>query len=245
MTRRRLAERPPAPTVDPGQTEDAVPVLRRDAARNRNKILAAARAAFDEEGVDVGVESIAQRAGVGIGTLYRRFPTKELLIEAVVDEVLHAVLSAAEAALEDGTPTTGLADFLRAVGWLQFEHAGCLNRLWSSGHDDVRSQIEAAIRTLVTQAQSAGAVRPELVYEDVIVLFWSLRGVIEATSTVSPDAWLRHLDLLLSALAPDGDLLEHPPLTAKEVVQAKAVVAQRSRQVQHRPHLYGVDRATR
>ena len=53
-----------------------------------SKILAAARAVFDEEGVDVGVEVIAQRAGVGVGTLYRRFPTKELLIEAVVDELL-------------------------------------------------------------------------------------------------------------------------------------------------------------
>ena len=68
----------------------------RDAARNRSKILAAARAAFDEYGVDVGVEVIAQRAGVGVGTLYRRFPTKELLIEAVVAEVLDGVLSAAE-----------------------------------------------------------------------------------------------------------------------------------------------------
>jgi AcrR family transcriptional regulator len=237
MSRGPSAERPGAPTDDPGDTEATVPVLRRDAARNRNKILAAARAAFDEEGVDVGVESIAQRAGVGIGTLYRRFPTKELLIEAVVDEVLHAVLSAAEAALENGTPTTGLADFLRAVGWLQFEHAGCLTRLWSSGHDEVRSRIEVAIRTLVAQAQSAGAVRPELVYEDVIVLFWSLRGVIEATSTVSPDAWLRHLDLLLSALTPDDHPLEHPPLTAEQVIQVKAVVAQRTLQGQHRPPL--------
>ena len=72
----------------PGRADE--PALRRDAARNRDKILAAARAAFDEEGVDVGVEVIAQRAGVGVGTLYRRFPTKELLIEAVVDEVLEA-----------------------------------------------------------------------------------------------------------------------------------------------------------
>ncbi len=89
--------RPPAsPGPDTGDPVDREPTLRRDAARNRDKILKAARAAFDEEGVDVGVEVIAQRAGVGVGTLYRRFPTKELLIEAVVSEVLEAVLSAAE-----------------------------------------------------------------------------------------------------------------------------------------------------
>jgi AcrR family transcriptional regulator len=203
------------------------PVLRRDAARNRAKILAAARTAFDEDGVDVGVEVIAQRAGVGVGTLYRRFPTKELLIEAVVSEVLEAVLSAAESALEHESPADGFVEYLRAVGRLQFEHAGCLARLWSNSASDVRDRIEAAGRTLLARAQQAGAVRPDLVYEDVIVLFWSLRGVIEATSAVSPEAWLRHLDLLATSLAPGGPPLRHPPLTAGQVREAKAAVALR------------------
>jgi AcrR family transcriptional regulator len=209
----------------PGDT----PTLRRDAARNRSKILAAARASFDEYGVDVGVEVIAQRAGVGVGTLYRRFPTKELLIEAVVAEVLDAVLSAAESALEHESPADGFSEFIRAVGWLQFEHAGCLTRLWNNTTGDVRDQIEAASRALLTRAQQAGAVRPDLVYEDVVVLFWSLRGVIEATSAVSPEAWLRHLELLMTSLAPDGRLLRHPPLTARQVEEAKAAVALRER----------------
>ena len=117
-----------SPGPDPA---GGVPALRRDAAANRAKILAAARTAFDEDGVDVGVEVIAQRAGVGVGTLYRRFPTKELLIEAVVSEVLEAVLSAAESALELGSPADGFVEYLRAVGRLQFEHAGCLARLWN------------------------------------------------------------------------------------------------------------------
>jgi AcrR family transcriptional regulator len=182
--------------ADPGTPES--PLLRRDAARNRDKILAAARAAFDEDGVDVGVERIAQRAGVGVGTLYRRFPTKELLIQAVVDEVLQSILSAARTALEDESPANGLAEFLRAVGWLQFEHAGCLTRLWNQTPGDVLDEIEAATSSLLARAQAVGAVRADLVYEDVTVLLWSLRGVIEATSSVSPDAWLRHLELLLS-----------------------------------------------
>jgi AcrR family transcriptional regulator len=205
----------------------AAPVLRRDAARNRAKILAAARTAFDEDGVDVGVEVIAQRAGVGVGTLYRRFPTKELLIEAVVAEVLEAVLSAAESALEHESPADGFVEYLRAVGRLQYEHAGCLARLWNNSASDVRDRIEMAGRTLLARAQQAGAVRPDLVYEDVIVLFWSLRGVIEATSEVSPEAWLRHLDLLVTSLAPDGRPLRHPPLTAGQVQEAKAAAALR------------------
>ena len=67
-----------------------------------------------------------------------------------------------------------------------------------------RTEIEAASRALLARAQAAGAVRRDLVYEDVIVLFWSLRGVIEATATVSPEAWLRHLDLLWSLAGPGG-----------------------------------------
>jgi AcrR family transcriptional regulator len=204
------------------------PSLRRDAAHNRDKILAAARAAFGEDGVDVCVEAIAQRAGVGVGTLYRRFPTKELLIEAVVDEVLQEVLDAARSALENGSAADGFAEYLRAVGWVQFEHAGCLTRLWNDTTSAARAEIESASRTLLARAQAAGAVRPDLVYEDVIVLFWSLRGVIEATSGVSADAWLRHLDLLLSSVQPSDEPLHHPPLTAAQVQLAKDAVAGRA-----------------
>ena len=198
-----------------------IPALRRDAARNRVKILAAALAVFDEEGVDVGVEVIAQRAGVGMGTLYRRFPTKELLIDAVVDELLEKVHTTARSALENQTAADGFGEFLRAVGWLQSEHSGCLGRLWSSTDSEWRNRIEVLTRTLLTRAQDAGSVRADLVYEDVIVLFWSLRGVIEATSSISPDAWLRYFELLLSSLAPSVKPLEHPPLTAEEAHLAK------------------------
>jgi AcrR family transcriptional regulator len=227
--------RPAAARPGPGEPIEPGPTLRRDAARNRDKILAAARAAFDEEGVDVGVEVIAQRAGVGVGTLYRRFPTKELLIEAVVSEVLEAVLSAATTALEHESPADGFTEFLRAVGWLQFEHAGCLTRLWNDNPGDVRDRIEVASRSLLARAQAAGAVRDDLVYEDVVVLFWSLRGVIESTAMVSHEAWLRHLDLLVMSLAPSGEPLRHPPLTAQQVREAKAAVAMREAMRTGRP----------
>jgi AcrR family transcriptional regulator len=204
-----------------GDSEVAPPPLRRDAARNRDKILTAARVAFDEEGFDIGVDAIAQRAGVGVGTVYRRFPTKELLIEAVVGEVLGKVLGAARSALEERSPEEGLATYIRAVGWLQFEHSGCLARLWNDSHTEVRDQIESVTRELLARAQRAGSVRPELVYEDVVVLLWSLRGVIETIASVSSDGWLRHLDLLLSSLAPNGEPLQHPPLTPAQIRAAK------------------------
>jgi AcrR family transcriptional regulator len=205
------------------------PVLRQDAARNRVKILNAARAVFAEHGTDVCVEVVAHRAQVGVGTLYRRFPTKEALIEAVVDEVLQDVLAAAEAALESESAADGFAEYLRAVGQLQFEHVGCLTRLWNHPGEERRIRIESVSRALLARAQSAGAVRADLVHEDVIVLFWSLRGVIEATASVSPDAWQRHLEMLWCSLTPGGQPLSHPPLTAEQARQAKNAAAMKER----------------
>jgi AcrR family transcriptional regulator len=238
MTRRASPAADPAiAPIGPHRPVDAgthkTPALRQDAARNRVKILAAALAAFDEEGVDVGVEAIAHRAGVGMGTLYRRFPTKELLIEAVVDELLEKVLSTARAALENESAADGFAEFLRAVGWLQFEHAGCLARLWTHTDSEWRNRIEVLTRTLLARAQAAGTVRQDLVYEDVIVLFWSLRGVIEATSTISADAWLRFFELLLSSLGPGGPPLVHPPLTAEQAQRAKMAASLNIRSSTH------------
>src|SRR3954466_7217768 len=88
------------------------PPLRRDAQRNRDRIIAATRAAFQERGLDVGVDEIARCAGVGMGTLYRHFPTKAALIDAVVDERFHELTAAAERAIETPDAWAGFASFL-------------------------------------------------------------------------------------------------------------------------------------
>ena len=111
------------------------PTLRRDAARNRDKIVAAAREAFADHGVDVGVDVIANQAGVGVGTLYRRFPTKESLIDAIIDELFEQVSGLAHDSLDAEPPELGFAGYLRGVGQLQVDHIGCLSRLWNhTGH---------------------------------------------------------------------------------------------------------------
>jgi Transcriptional regulator SbtR-like, C-terminal domain len=72
-------------------------------------------------------------------------------------------------------------------------------------------------RQLLSRAQEAGSIRSDVVYEDVILLQWSVRGVIETAGAAAPDAWLRHLDLVLAGLAPFPRALRHPPLTRAEV----------------------------
>ena len=219
----------PRPRSDaPRETtaEPVEPVLRSDAARNRVKILRAAAAAFGEDGVGVGVESVAHRAGVGVGTLYRRFPTKESLIEAVVEELLREVRDAARDALSEPAGT-GFDAFLRAAGTLQVEHRGCLGRLWTSPtHDPLRADIEEAIRALLDRARAAGTVRADVAYEDAVVLLWSIRGVIESTAAVAPDAWRRHVDMLLAAVRPEAPAPGHPPLTPEQLEAALAARSQ-------------------
>src|SRR4051794_39871605 len=104
--------------------EAPVRPLRADAARNRARVLDAARAAFAEGGLDVGVEEIARRAGVGKGTLYRRFPTKEALVRAIFDDILEEIARLVEEADAEPDPWTAFARYLHATARMQASNQG-------------------------------------------------------------------------------------------------------------------------
>src|SRR6202161_1597243 len=123
--------------------------LRRDAEQNSQRLLDAAAGVFAEHGLEASVEEIARTAGVGMGTLYRRFPTKDALISALVHDVLSTMLEIAQESTErpDGT---GLEYFLQAASFYQAAHRGCLSRLWNAGtgHDlvqEVRLLIDGIV----------------------------------------------------------------------------------------------------
>jgi AcrR family transcriptional regulator len=191
--------------------------LRRDAAENRKRLLDAAAQVFAAHGLDAGVEEIARVAGVGMGTLYRRFPTKDALIAALVRDVLDAMSSLAEAAAarDDGS---GLEFFLESASAYQSEHRGCLPRLWNNGldHESV-AHVRRAIGDLLEDAKAHGRVRPEVTATDLTMIMWSMRGVIEATGGVAPDAWRRHLDILVAGLRPTAQRLPHRPITRPQL----------------------------
>lgn len=191
--------------------------MRRDAAQNRRRLLAAAAEVFGTEGVDAGVEEVAQCAGVGMGTLYRHFPTKEVLIGQLVTELLGELVDAAESALSapDGA---GLETLLARTCELQQQHRGCLSRLWeSSATDELTARFRGALAGLVEQAQAAGRLRPDVTAADVTVMLWALRGVVEDAGDTAPDAWRRHLELTLAGLRPGGAVLVHPPLSSADL----------------------------
>jgi AcrR family transcriptional regulator len=191
----------------------AAPPLRRDAAANRERILTAAVEVFSASGAEAGIDEVARRAGVGIGTVYRRFPTKDALLAEIVAQLLRDLVTVARQALE-APPEHGLATFLTGAGELQARHAGCLWQLWSGGHEgsEALRELRAIGQQLLNRAQDAGAVRNELVYEDIGMLLWSLAGVVESAHGVDPQLWRRTLEIMLHGMKPAAETLTHSPL---------------------------------
>jgi AcrR family transcriptional regulator len=193
-----------------------VTALRRDAAENRQRLLDAAETVFAEHGLDAGVEEVARVAGVGIGTLYRRFPTKDALIGELVRELLTEVRDLATSSL-DAPDGAGLEHFLYSTAAAQVTHRGCLARLWDDEQTtQLKKQVRSAMTKLLTQAQQHQRVRADATPADLDLVFWSLRGIIEAAG---PDeiVWQRHLALMLAGLRPDGRELTSAPISERRL----------------------------
>jgi AcrR family transcriptional regulator len=180
--------------------------------------LQAARVVFAASGLDGSVEEVARVAGVGTGTLYRRFPTKQALVNELVGDARLELLEHARRAArhDDGG---GLERLLVSVGELQAEQLCCLSRLWdhSDAELDAMREFRRILRGLLRVAQDNGLVRADITSTDVTMVMWSIRGVIETTRAVAPDAWRRHLDVLVAGLRPPADSfadpLQHPAVS--------------------------------
>lgn len=199
----------------------AEPTLRRDAAENRGRLLAAAVEVFNAEGPDATVARISRAAGVGMGTLYRHFPNKEALVEALVQDQLEATIAMARGAARqpDGL---GLERFLEAAGTHQAEHPGLLTRLWTTDHEMVRT-ARRLISKLLSDAKDHGRIRQDVTITDLTIAFFGIRGVLETTRAEAPDAWRRHLEIIVAGLRPGGAELRHPPLSQPRLDRALTI----------------------
>jgi len=197
--------------------------LRRDAERNRDRIVQAARAAFATEGIEATVEEIARRAGVGMGTLYRRFPTKGDLIDAVLEDAVAGVSEAAQSALDEDDAWTGFTMFLERVFELHMRNRGLKDVIASGQHDlgrleTARAEMRPLVTRVVERAQEQGTLRPDFAPEDVPLLFWTGGRVAEITAVVAPDLWRRYLGFVLDGLRADAATpLPRPPLTRAQL----------------------------
>jgi AcrR family transcriptional regulator len=176
---------------------------RSDAVRNRAKLVAAARDLFARNGVDVPVEEITQQAGVGMGTLYRHFATKDELIDAVLEDAFAEILALAERAAGADDASAGLMAFFEGALELRFQNRG-VRELITSGnrgahHAEMRKRIRPVIRQLIERAQTQGTLRPDFKLDDVSFVFQAVGRVIESDDA-GRDAWRRYLDFLFDGL---------------------------------------------
>ena len=180
--------------------------LRADAERNRKRLLDAAQALFRERGLDVGVAEIAQRAGVGRGTLFRNFPTKQDLIAAIVIERMKEATDYGRTLLDAPDAGEALFGFLEEiVGRQQVDR--CLFDAVADtflANEDIRAahaDIVGGLDDLLTRAKEAGAVRSDVGAMDVLML---VKGVCEAASALAatePAIVGRQLDLVRAAIS--------------------------------------------
>ena len=181
-------------------------LLRKDAARNHHSLLEAAKAAFAEEGIDVPVEEIARRAGVGVGTLYRHFPTKDELVHAIVEARLADFERCADSALESADP---LRSFFEAAVAIQacdraFKEIVSARLRAKGAESPARVRLLAALGRLVRGAQRAGLARLDLTGQDLLLLLLATGRIAEATEAGAPGLWRRYVGLLLDGLSPAG-----------------------------------------
>ena len=179
--------------------------LRRDAQRNRERILAAARASFAEHGLDVGVDEIARRAGVGMGTLYRRFPTKQSLVHAIFEDGLDRLQPAIERALAAEDPWEGLVEMILATVAQQADDHGfgqmvVLRFGPEAVPDDIRRRFFAPLEELLAGAQAAGQVRSDISAADLPAIV-RMAGAAALGAGARSDCG-RHVGLLLDGLRP-------------------------------------------
>lgn len=212
--------------------------LRADAARNQQRIIAAARELFADHGLEITLDDVAERAGVGVGTVYRRFANKKDLITEVFEQNLREFAEAADAAYRHPDPWFGLVEF--------FEYACrhmAVNRGFSSvmleleeGNIDrfvvVRDRIKPTVTAIVDRAREAGVLAPGVEPSDFFALIHMVDGIAEFSRSVNPDVWQRYMAIALNGVRADSTPRQQllvPPLTDAEVEQAKGACAGRRR----------------
>jgi AcrR family transcriptional regulator len=182
--------------------------LRADARRNREKVLTAAREVFSEHGREAQMDDVARAAGVGVGTVYRHFPTKEALIEALMVAAFEAIAAQAEAALEVEDPWEAFTSVL----WRGAEIMAA-DRALSEVFASIPGAMEAAMPTVeglnetmskvIARAQEAGALRADMIVDDIPMVMCGIGSATKKDHRCA-NAWRRHLAIVLDGLRASG-----------------------------------------
>lgn len=201
--------------------------MRADARRNRERVLAAAEEVFSELGLRAQIEEVARRAGVGVGTVCRHFPTKQALVEAVLEAMYASLAHDAQAALEQPEPGEAFRSFFTSLSEFQARHRGLAEQMATeidlpASAQPLRTALRESISDLVARAQAAGAIRADIGPADVAML---LSGVAHATALagdLQPALRERHVAIILDGLRPsNASTLSGSPLDFAQLERLK------------------------
>ena len=203
--------------------------LRRDAERNRLLILSAARTVFAQRGLEASLDEIAKEAGLGVGTVYRRFPNRDALINALFADMLGGIDEILDEALAMPRAWDGLTHFMSSMLQSQAVDkalrdvvlAGKMHFHEHPDEDVFHERIESALNDLVDRAQRDGDLRPDVSATDIGVLEIAAVGIVEFTASAAPEVWHRYLTIILDGLrarpAGAASALDQPPLDRTQV----------------------------
>jgi AcrR family transcriptional regulator len=188
-------------------TSEAPKPLRKDAARNRELVLTAAEAIFSESGHRGHVDEVARRAGVGVGTVCRHFPTKQALVDAVLVRMYQSLVEDAHRALELDDPADAFEAFFLSLAEFQVRHRALAEQMAAElelpeTSDELRDQLNASVSTLVQRAQAAGAIRADIGPADAAMLFAGAAHAASLIGDVEPALLDRYLRIILDGLRP-------------------------------------------
>ena len=189
--------------------------LRADARRNRQAVTAAAKKLFADQGLDAQMPDVAKAAKVGVGTVYRHFPTKDDLIAALVAERFQRLAEKARECLEMRGAWEGLAEFIRFSAQIQADDRGLCEVMGSRPEVMDAAARAAGLRELcerlVKRAQRAGELRRDLAWEDIPMIACGLGRITQATAGPATGRWPRLVEIILDGLrAPGSGKLPRP-----------------------------------
>lgn len=201
----------------------AVRPLRKDALRNRQLLIQAAREVFAVRGLDASMDDVANHAGLGVGTAYRHFANKHELATAIFDSAVDEIVQLGEDALAMADPWAGLVTFVEATLNAQTLNRALREILTGIYHDERdrhNARITAPFGPLVERAKAAGVVRDDAQASDVSLIFVMLCAITDATAETSPYLWRRYLPMLLEGMRAGATPMPVPPLTPDQLGRA-------------------------
>ena len=219
----------------------AQPLLRKDAELNRRRMIAAAREVFRDRGTGATLNDVAHHAGVGVGTVYRRFSNKEELVDALFEDMVDTIDKYTRAALAEPDAWAALTICLEKVCEVQAFDRGLREVMLGTGggpqrHAQMRERVGPGVGQLVARAQQQGALRDDIVPGDFPILQLMLGAVTEHTG--QPEQWRRYLALLIDGLrARPGAATPLPGISAAEDEIQEAIVVSSIREARSRSEI--------